>query len=390
MTGTIQDISDQHRTEQALRESETRLATIIDIAPEAVIATDPAGEIRIFNRGAEAVFGYTAAEIIGQPLDVLIPPPYRDIHRAHVTNFAGAADARRLMHRRKAIAGIRKDGTNFPAAAAISKIDFGGEKIFMAILRDETAQHEAEAELRGALKEAKDANNVKSEFLAIMSHELRTPLNAILGFAQILSEQGLGPLGNEKYEEYVRDIQGSGEHLFTLVNNLLHFSAIADRKDYLERQPVDVATVVADCLRVISDAAHKKGIDVTVEGIDPLPALTGDRRAIHQILLNLLGNSIKFTPRHGHISISLGQTEDKITVEIADTGIGIANEIIPKLTEPFNHGDRDPYVAGKGWGLGLSISKSLVDQLDGFMEIASSIGTGTTVRVGFPRAVNNA
>ncbi len=386
MFGTVQDVTERHLSERALRISESRLAAIIETAPEAVIVTGKAGVIEMFNQGAEAIFGYTAAEALGQPLDLLIPVDVRGAHRVHMESFKASHEQRRMMDARREISGLRKDGSVFPAAASVSKFTINGDVIFVAILRDVSEFKRAERHLRIALAEAEKANRAKSEFLATMSHELRTPLNAILGFSEILRSECLGPMGNHKYGEYAGDIFESGEYLLSLVNDLLDFSAIEDGRRALDLEPVCLHRAVQDSMNIVRDKAAEKDIKLIADFAPDLGEVQGDRRAIQQILLNLLSNAIKFTPGQGTIQVSCLPVEQKIRLAVTDTGIGIPADVVPTLTNPFRRFVKNPYRSEKGWGLGLSITKSLIDLHGGAMIIESEVGKGTTITVSLPAA----
>ncbi|MCH9053190.1 MAG: transporter substrate-binding domain-containing protein [Proteobacteria bacterium] len=251
------------------------------------------------------------------------------------------------------------------------------------IATDITERKQAEEDLGNALIEAKQANQAKSEFLATMSHELRTPLNAILGFADIINHQYFGPT-SEKYKEYAEDIQSSGEHLLTLINEILDLSTIEAGKQPLVNEKLSIKEIVGECKKIVEEKARSSGVDLVVKVPKDLPPLYADRRAFKQILLNLLSNAVKFTSEGGKITVSAKASKRNMTLKIADTGKGIPAEKLPKLTDPFTRVDGDPYMAEPGWGLGLSITKSLVDLHDGTLDIKSKVGKGTTVTVTLP------
>ena len=252
------------------------------------------------------------------------------------------------------------------------------------IFYDVTEQKQAEEDRRLALVRAEEANQAKSEFLATMSHELRTPLNAILGFADILYNQYLGPPGQGLYREYAGDIKASGEHLMTLVNEILDLSTIEAGKQSLDKVKLSTMEIVTECERIIEGRARSNGIDLVTEVPEGLPPLYADRRAFKQILLNLLSNAVKFTPQGGKITVSVKASKRNTILKIADTGKGIPTEKLPKLTDPFIRADTDPYLTEKGWGLGLTITKSLIELHDGTLDIKSKVGRGTTVTVTLP------
>jgi len=199
-----------------------------------------------------------------------------------------------------------------------------------------------------------------------------------------VSQQYFGPPGEDKYREYAKDIHSSGEHLLELVNDLLDISTIEAGKQSLDKEMLTINEMVAESLNAIGQKAQEKGIKLLTEVSKNLPPLYADKRATRQILLNLLSNAVKFTPEGGKISVSVKASKQKTTLKIADNGQGIPAEKLPNLTEPFMRGEQDPHKTVDGWGLGLAITKSLIDLHDGKMDITSKVGKGTTVMVTFP------
>jgi two-component system cell cycle sensor histidine kinase PleC len=256
-----------------------------------------------------------------------------------------------------------------------------------AVLRletDVTAQKIHEVELRAAKEKAEAASHSKSTFLANMSHELRTPLNAVIGFSDILKSQMLGPIGNDKYLEYASHISDSGAHLLHLVNYILDLSRIEAGRYELRRELLGPTELIADVLRLMRVSADKANIELLTAVAAELPSLLVDRRAIRQVLLNILSNAIKFTPAGGRISISANVVDDMLAIVVADTGIGIAKEDLPRLANPFEQAG-DAYSRNQGGtGLGLAITKKLAQLHGGTMRIDSAIGEGTTVTVELP------
>ncbi len=245
---------------------------------------------------------------------------------------------------------------------------------------EETAEH-----LIQARNQAETANRAKSEFLANMSHELRTPLNAIIGFSEMVRNEVFGPLGSSKYHEYVRDIHISGEHLLTLINDILDLSKIEAGKAELHEEAVDVSKAAESCLLLVKERAETTQVILKPDIADGLPPLHADERKLKQILINLLSNAIKFTPVGGEVSLKIWICPDTGYVfQIADTGIGIAREDIPKALMPFRQIDSDLNRKFEGTGLGLSLTKMLAEAHGGSLELQSEAGIGTTVTVRFP------
>jgi two-component system, cell cycle sensor histidine kinase PleC len=231
--------------------------------------------------------------------------------------------------------------------------------------------------------EAEKANTAKSEFLANMSHELRTPLNAIIGFSEIMTSGAFGPLGSAKYEEYCRDIGDSGQYLLDVINDILEMSRIENGHHPLRLEEVDLDATVLEALRVITPLSEEKGLALRAEAATGLIA-RADRRAIKQILLNLVSNAVKFTPPGGRVAVRLRQVGGGVNIYVEDTGIGIPKEALAKLGRPFEQVENQFTKTHKGSGLGLAIARSLVEMHEGTMRIRSSVGIGTVVLVRLP------
>ncbi len=238
--------------------------------------------------------------------------------------------------------------------------------------------------LHHAKQEAEAANRAKSEFLANMSHELRTPLNAIIGFSEVLQGQLFGPVGDAKYLEYIHDINGSAEHLLELINDILDLSKIEAGKLELHEQMVDISRVVGSCVTLIEGRAEAAGLDLESEIEDDLPALYADERMVKQILINLLSNAVKFTPS-GKVTIRVWFGADEgFIVQVADSGIGMAAEDIPKALSAFGQVDGRLDRKYEGTGLGLALCKSLIEMHGGSIDVHSELEVGTTVTLHFP------
>ncbi|TGY89961.1 PAS domain-containing sensor histidine kinase [Marinicauda algicola] len=230
---------------------------------------------------------------------------------------------------------------------------------------------------------AEQANRSKSEFLANMSHELRTPLNAINGFSEMMMKEIFGPLGHARYSEYAVDIYNSGQHLLSLINDILDMSKIEAGKMILSAEPVLPGELIEQCLRLVGARAAEKSITVAMEGED-LPEIEADPRAIKQVLLNLLSNAVKFTPEGGRVVVRGFNAVDGIVLQVADTGIGIPEEDLPRLGRPFEQIEAHHSRKHEGSGLGLALSKSLVELHGGTLRIDSVLGKGTTVSFTLP------
>jgi signal transduction histidine kinase len=255
----------------------------------------------------------------------------------------------------------------------------------VAFITDASPRIRAEENLREAKRQAEIANRAKSDFLANVSHELRTPLNAIIGFSEIIKMQMFGGIGQPLYAEYARDIHSSGQHLLAIINDILDLSKIEAGRFSLHLEAVAVAELFEDCARLVHERANAAGLRLTRRIDDATPMLWADKRAVKQILINLLGNAIKFTPQGGEVSLTArpaesgSEAEPLVELCVSDTGIGIPAEHIATALAAFGQVDNPMTRAQQGTGLGLPIVKSLVELHGGRFAIESEIGKGTKV-----------
>ena len=253
------------------------------------------------------------------------------------------------------------------------------------LTRQIAEREQVERELVRAKTVAEIANRAKSDFLAYMSHELRTPLNAIIGFSEITQSQSFGPVGNQKYVEYAADINQSGLHLLAIINDVLDLSAIEAEKLELSTEQVGLATLAKIAKQFLSRRAIDEGVRIINTVGMETPLIMADKRRVKQILINLLSNAVKFTPRDGTVTISAGLEADGcMALVIADTGVGMDESEIAEALEPFGQADSTLSRKFEGTGLGLPLSKRLVEAHGGTLKIESRPQKGTTVTVRFP------
>jgi signal transduction histidine kinase len=250
---------------------------------------------------------------------------------------------------------------------------------------DFLALEEKEQELQHSKILAERANEEKSSFLAKMSHELRTPLNAIIGFSEVIKSEIMGPLGNKKYADYAKDINNSGQHLLALINDILDLSKAEAGKLELYEEVFDIDDSLNEALRMIEPLAQKKNLVIEVDALANLPFLSADERRFKQILLNLLSNAVKFTPASGRITISIIiDATGELVVAVQDTGIGISAKELPSIMEEFSRVENVQTKSIEGTGLGLPLTKLLIERHGGRMSIDSKYGEGTTVNFYLP------
>ncbi len=252
-------------------------------------------------------------------------------------------------------------------------------------------RHLTESSLKEALQTAEDAASAKSTFLASMSHELRTPLNAIIGFSDAIQSEVLGPVAPTKYGEYVKIIRSSGHHLLELINDILDLSKIESGTVDLSQDAVNPRQILLECLDLIGHRAEEAGIELFEKTAPDIPkTIIGDARRIKQVFLNLLSNAIKFTPQGGTVAVCVtADNPTKLTVRVADSGVGIAKEDIPKVLSEYGQAEHGLDHLVEGTGLGLPISKKLVEMHGGRLNIESDVGKGTTVIITLPVNVEN-
>ena len=260
-----------------------------------------------------------------------------------------------------------------------------GAALDVVSIRDVSQRNLLAEELALARDEAKAANKSRSEFLAMMSHELRTPLNAVIGYSEIIKEETFGPVGSPKYREYVCDINDSGRHLLNIINDILDLSKLETGRLELLEVDVDVVAAVNASVRLIRERASSGDVALELDCGKELPTLRADERKLKQIFVSLLSNAVKFTDPGGKVTLSAWcRPESGYVLQVADTGIGMALEDIPKALAPFGQIDSDLNRRYEGTGIGLPLTKALVEMHSGSIDVQSKIGVGTTVTIRFP------
>ena len=356
-----------------LAESDARAHLIVDTAHDAYVGIDSTGRIAVWNAQAEATFGWTREEVVGKLLvETIIPPAFRDGHNHGMQRFHETGEAP-VVNQRLELSALDKSGREFPIELTVtSPMRVENGFFFGAFLRDISGRLERDAELRRAKEAAEAATRAKSEFLTNMSHELRTPLNGVLGYAQLLQrDRGLSPTQREALEAIAK----CGSQLLDLINDVLDLSKIEAGRVDIEDAPTDLARLVIDLKFVVAEAAERKGLDLTTFVDTEIPrSVVLDGRRVRQVLLNLLGNAIKFTDA-GNVRLAITRADGTLRFEVTDTGPGIESEALSDIFAAF--AQTKTGAAAGGTGLGLAICDRLITRMGGVLNVESALGQGS-------------
>ncbi|HJR89786.1 MAG TPA: PAS domain S-box protein [Aeromicrobium sp.] len=361
------------------KEAEARFEALLESAPDAIVVADDKGTIAVANHRATDLFGYSRDELIGHPVEMLVPQQNRDGHPDLRRGYV-AHPAVRPMGAGLQLWAQRKDGSKFPVDISLAPLETPAGILVSAAVRDITDRLAAEEALRAAKEEAEQANLAKSEFLSRMSHELRTPLTAILGFTELLQ---LGGMPADQRDLFVDRTHRAGQHLLSLINDVLDISRVEAGSLAMSIEAVDAAPLVEDAIELIAPMAQTRRIAVANTVRDA--AVMADSGRLRQVLLNLLSNAVKYNREAGAITISSRAVGEIVSITVSDTGPGISEQDLPRLFQPF---ERLGVQTGEieGTGIGLAISRGLVDMMGGTIEVASVPGEGTRFTVSLPTA----
>ncbi len=395
VVGVALDITEEKLAQARAEAAEVRLRDAIENVPEAFAYWDVRGRLVIANHLLVEFFSLDPKVLqVGASLEA--------VTLAMAANVAGSEtleDGIKELQLRSGrwvrwaerhtsdggVVGVGSDITDIKREVSErQRREEALEEVNTKLVKREEALEDLAKKYEQEKVKAEDASRAKSEFLANMSHELRTPLNAINGFSEIMQQELFGPLGDTRYKDYVNDILASGKHLLSLINDILDMSKIEAGKLDLKREPLYVDEIASDCLRVIRQRADAAKVKL-VSDYGGLPEVEADYRAIKQIMLNLLSNAIKFTPEGGRVILTGRVIRDFVVISVTDTGIGIAEDDIDKLAKPFSQIENQHSKTYQGTGLGLALSKSLIELHGGSLKITSKLGQGTTVSFTLPR-----
>lgn len=364
-------------------DARSNLSSLLDIATDGVVVIDRDGQIVEANAGAARLFGYEKEELPGQAFSNLFAPESERAAKASLERLTSGGSVGPIDDGREFI-GRRRHGSLLFLNMLLARADQNSAR-FCAIFRDITRWKSAEKDLTAARQQAEKASSAKSEFLARISHEMRTPLNAIIGFSDVMMEERFGPIGNDRYRDYLKDIKASGSHLVSLLNDLLDLSKIEAGKMELNFERVNLNDLTQQSVAIMQAQANRARIIVRTALSMNVPVIVADPRSVRQIILNLLSNSIKFTSRGGQVIVSTAATDrGDVMLRVRDTGVGMSEKDIEIALQPF----RQLATSSKtdGTGLGLPLTKAMTEANRARFSIKSAVNSGTMVEIVFPAA----
>jgi protein-histidine pros-kinase len=375
------DASQTSSRDLAQSGEEAKFRGLLEAAPDALVIVGHDGRIQLVNSQAERLFGYRRDELLGQPVEILVPPRFHALHPRHREGYFATNPRTRPMGAGLDLHAVRKDGSEFPAEISLSPMTTDDGVLVTAAIRDVSDRKRLELRMQ-------EASRLKSEFLANMSHELRTPLNAIIGFAQLMYNGRVGPV-SPQHQEYLGDILTSSRHLLQLINDVLDLAKVESGKMELRPESVDLQQLVGEVRDIVRGLAAAKHLSIDIQVDGEVAVVFLDPARLKQILYNYLSNAIKFTPDGGSITISIVPAgPDALRLDVTDSGIGIAEENFGKLFVEFQQVDASAAKKYQGTGLGLALTRRIAEALGGRVDVRSALGKGSTFSAILPRKID--
>ena len=367
----IRDIGDRKKAEQKFR-------GLLESAPDPMVIVNARGEIVLVNTQTEQMFGYQRQELLGKPIEILIPARFAGRHPAARSSFFEKAQPR-AMGAGTELYAMRRDGSEFPVEISLSPLKTEDELLVSSAIRDISGRRQIERKLLEQKLELEQASKAKDRFLASMSHELRTPLNAILGFGQLLHNENL-PLSQAQRFAFAGNIVQAGQHLLHLINETLDLAKIEVGAVTLSLEPVALDDLLHEASKMIEAMATARGVTVALAEPRGL-FVKADRIRLRQIVLNLLTNAVKYNSKHGHVWVAVGTGDAGRTwLSVRDDGPGLSGEQLAGLFQPFNRLGQEGG-SEEGSGIGLVLSKRLAELMNATIGVTSAVGQGSTFTV---------
>jgi PAS domain S-box-containing protein len=358
------------------------LQAMLDRASDGAVTLDLAGRILSLNEPAERLFGYHQNEIAGESLLMLLAPQSHPEATARLESLSYGGEAEAVF-RPLQVVGRDRSGASVPLALTLARIGPSEAPQFCALVRDLSRERDTERRLIAAREAAEAASAAKTDFLAQVSHEIRTPLHAILGFSEVMLEERFGPVGNERYKDYIKDIHASGSHVMSLADDLLDLSKIEAGKLELAFASVDANSVIRECVSLMQPQAARERVIMRVSLHDRLPRVMVDERSLKQIMLNLMSNAVKFNEPGGQVIVSTAiDAAGQAVIRVRDTGVGMNENEVGLALTPFSQVGKSG--AKGGAGLGLPLTKALVEANKAEFSIKSRREQGTLIEIAFP------
>lgn len=360
----------------------SELENILETAADGILVIDQDGKIESLNASGEALFGLEQKSVIGKSFGKLFATESRQALETYIRDL-NAPGVSGVMNQGQQVIGVEAGGGLIPLFATLGRV--GNSNRYCAVLRDLTEWKKNEEELVEAKRNAETASEQKSEFLSRISHEIREPLTAIIGFSDVMIEERFGKIDNERYREYLKDINRSGIHVLDLVNDLLDISKIEAGKLELSYEAVDLNQLAAETVALLQPQANNKRILIRTSLSRAVPKVVADARSVRQIILNLVSNAINHSPKNSQVIVSTTfEANSEVGLRIRDTGEGMSEEEIQRALQPFTQVGSSNKAGHTGSGLGLPLTKALIEANRAYFELESTPGEGTIAHIQFP------
>ncbi|MAF98335.1 MAG: PAS domain-containing sensor histidine kinase [Micavibrio sp.] len=376
------DVADQSILQRERDDAISLLTSIFDVSEIGIIVTDNDHHIVRVNESFIRTFGWKRDELVNEELTALVTPDERahvkERYDEYVKNGGHSSGEMKI---------IRKDGAIANALFTTATMELSQSRRFqITTVMDITLRKQMEQSLRLAKEQADSSNRSKSLFLANMSHELRTPLNAIIGFSEMMIGETFGPLGHDKYKEYLTDVHASAEHLLGIINEVLDMSKIEAGRIELDEENVEIDLLLESVVRMLDSRAFGKNVKLELKCSENMPYMHADPRLLRQILINLIGNAVKFSKSGASVRIDAeAKINGSLVITVSDDGVGIPEDKIEQAMEPFGQvSDRADDAQHQGTGLGLPLAKAMVELHGGKLDIKSVLDEGTDIIISFP------